>query len=63
MQEVSTDKTYLPAANLQTVVEHAAMPYIPFKSNSKPNLGIGYASNARSERTLESQNNPLAPGV
>lgn len=36
MQEVSADKAYLSAANLQTVVDHAAMPYIPFKSNSAP---------------------------
>jgi transposase len=34
MQEVSADKAYLSAANLQTVIDHAAMPYIPFKSNS-----------------------------
>jgi hypothetical protein len=31
MQEVSADKAYLSAANLQTVVDHHAMPYIPFK--------------------------------
>jgi transposase len=36
MQEVSADKAYLSVANLQTVVDHAAMPYIPFKSNSAP---------------------------
>lgn len=34
MQEVSADKAYLSAANLETVVGHQAMPYIPFKSNS-----------------------------
>jgi transposase len=34
MQEVSADKAYLSASNLQTVVDHHAMPYIPFKSNS-----------------------------
>jgi transposase len=34
MQEVSADKAYLSAKNLQVVVDHAAMPYIPFKSNS-----------------------------
>jgi len=38
MQEVSADKAYLSAANLKTVVGHAAMPYIPFKSNSAPAL-------------------------
>ena len=41
MQEVSADKAYLSAANLQTVIDHAAMPYIPFKANSKPNWGLG----------------------
>jgi transposase len=40
MQEVSADKAYLSAANLQTVVDHAAMPYIPFKSNSAPQWGL-----------------------
>jgi len=34
MQEVSADKAYLSADNLQTVVDHNAMPFIPFKSNS-----------------------------
>ena len=34
MAEVSADKAYLSSDNLQTVVDHNAMPYIPFKSNS-----------------------------
>ncbi|MDQ3821157.1 MAG: transposase, partial [Acidobacteriota bacterium] len=34
MRQVSTDKAYLSAPNLQTVVENHAMPYIPFKANS-----------------------------
>jgi len=34
MQEVSADKAYLSADNLQAVVDHHAMPYIPFKVNS-----------------------------
>lgn len=34
MSEVSADKAYLSSDNLQTVVDHNAMPYIPFKSNS-----------------------------
>ncbi|HKO99772.1 MAG TPA: transposase [Pyrinomonadaceae bacterium] len=34
MQEVSADKAYLSAKNLQVVVDHHAQPYIPFKSNS-----------------------------
>ena len=34
MNEVSADKAYLSAGNLRLVVDNAAMPYIPFKSNS-----------------------------
>jgi transposase len=41
MQEVSADKAYLSAANLQTVVDHHAQPYIPFKSNSAPEWSVG----------------------
>jgi transposase len=35
MQEVSADRAYLSVGNLQTVNDHVAMPYIPFKSNSR----------------------------
>lgn len=41
MQEVSADKAYISAANLQAVVDHNAMPYIPFKSNSASEWGVG----------------------
>ena len=41
MQEVSADKAYLSADNLQTVVDHHAMPYIPFKVNSTAEHGAG----------------------
>ena len=34
MAQVSADKAYLSVDNLQTVLDHNAMPYIPFKSNS-----------------------------
>src|SRR6266446_3310593 len=34
MAEISADKAYLSVDNLQTVLDHNAMPYIPFKSNS-----------------------------
>jgi transposase len=34
MNEVSADKAYLSSDNLQTVVDHNAMPYIAFKANS-----------------------------
>jgi transposase len=37
MAEVSADKAYLSVNNLQTVIDHNALPYIPFKSNSDPN--------------------------
>jgi transposase len=34
MRQVSADKAYLSAPNLQTVVDNHAMPYIAFKANS-----------------------------
>lgn len=37
INEVSADKAYLSKDNLQTVIDCAAMPYIPFKSNSVGN--------------------------
>lgn len=37
MQEVSADKAYSSEDNLQLVVDNAAMPYIPFRSNTNPN--------------------------
>jgi transposase len=40
LQEVSADKAYLSAANLAAVVDHAAMPYIPFKTNSSSEWGL-----------------------
>ena len=55
MQEVSADKAYLSAANLQTVVDHNAMPYIPFKSNSCPTLD--HWTQDRSRRQIRRQNN------
>jgi len=33
MVEVSADKGYISGDNLQTVVDHGATPYIPFKTN------------------------------
>ena len=33
LREVSADKGYISADNLQTVVYHGAMPYIPFRTN------------------------------
>jgi transposase len=36
MAAVSADKAYLSVDNLQTVLDHNAMPYIPFKANSDP---------------------------
>jgi hypothetical protein len=37
MRQVSADRAYLSAPNLQTAVDNAAMPYIPFKANSVTN--------------------------
>jgi len=36
MVEISADKAYLSAANLELSVQHGAKPFIPFKSNSLP---------------------------
>ena len=33
MREISADKGYISGDNLQTVVDHGATPYIPFKAN------------------------------
>ncbi len=63
MQEVSADKAYLSAANLQTVVDHAAMPYIPFKSNSKPNWGAGTQQAHNTRGKLRKQNDALETDV
>lgn len=39
MQEVSADKGYISMKNLQTTVDHGAMPFIPFKANTQPDRG------------------------
>lgn len=39
MQEVSADKGYISMKNLQATVDHGAMPFIPFKSNTQPDRG------------------------
>jgi transposase len=39
VREVSADKGYLSRANLQTVVDNGAVPYIPFKNNSRGDTG------------------------
>jgi transposase len=39
MQEVSADKGYISMKNLQTTVDHGAMPFIPFKSNAQADRG------------------------
>lgn len=38
MKEVSADKAYLGKDNFATVLRHGATPYIPFKSNSRPDI-------------------------
>jgi transposase len=39
MQEVSADKGYISMKNLQATVDHGAMPFIPFQSNTQPDRG------------------------
>jgi transposase len=39
MQEVSADKGYISMKNLQTTIDHGAIPFIPFKSNTQPDRG------------------------
>lgn len=39
MQEVSADKGYISKKNLQTTVDHGAVPFIPFKSNAQADRG------------------------
>jgi transposase len=41
MKEVSADKAYLSGENLLTTLRHKAIPYIPFKSNSKAQTSYG----------------------
>src|SRR5215203_5959964 len=41
MKEVSADKAYLSGENLLTTLRHKAIPYIPFKSNSKAQTNYG----------------------
>ena len=51
MQEVSADKAYLSADNLQVVVDNHAMPYIPFKVNSSSEYGRGkWATHTKSNK-------------
>lgn len=44
MKEVSADKAYLSGENLLTTLRHKAIPYIPFKSNSKAQSTYGAKS-------------------
>ena len=39
MKEISADKGYISAKNLQTAVDHGAVPFIPFKANTQPDRG------------------------
>src|SRR5205085_9295674 len=41
LKEVSADKAYLSGENLLTTLRHKAIPYIPFKSNSKSQTNYG----------------------
>jgi transposase len=51
MQEVSADKAYISLSNLQTVADHNAMPYIPFKVNNRANVSLRLGPN----RTLDAR--------
>jgi transposase len=42
MKEVSADKGYLGASNMLATLQHGAIPYIPFKSNSVPDSRGSY---------------------
>jgi transposase len=41
LKEVSADKAYLSGENLLTTLRHGAIPYIPFKTNSKVQTSYG----------------------
>jgi transposase len=41
LKEVSADKAYLSGENLLTTLRHKAIPYIPFKTNSKAQTNYG----------------------
>ncbi len=41
LKEVSADKAYLSGENFLTTLRHKAIPYIPFKSNSKAQTSYG----------------------
>ncbi|HYR75894.1 MAG TPA: transposase [Pyrinomonadaceae bacterium] len=44
LSEVSADKAYLGGENLLTTLRHGAIPYIPFKTNSKPSALSTYGA-------------------
>ena len=44
LKEVSADKAYLSGENLLTTLRHGAVPYVPFKSNSKPSALSTYGA-------------------
>lgn len=39
MQEISADKGYISKKNLQTTIDHGAVPFIPFKTNTQMDRG------------------------
>jgi transposase len=44
MKEVSADKGYLGATNMLATLQHGAIPYIPFKTNSVPDSRGSYGA-------------------
>jgi transposase len=56
MAEVSADKAYLSGENLLTTLRHKAIPYIPFKTNSKAGQSTYGAKSTIWNRMIEFYN-------
>ena len=54
--EISADKAYLGATNLLTTLQHGAIPYIPFKTNSKAGQSTYGAKSALWDRMFHFYN-------
>jgi hypothetical protein len=56
MREVSADKGYISAKNLQATVDHGAVPFIPFRSNVQPDRGTDLGQRCSSITTTSVKN-------
>lgn len=56
MQEVSADKAYSSMANIEVVVGHQAMPYIPFKVTANPDMKAGLGPNRTTNARRKQKN-------